>query len=102
MKGHQSKDCPKKFQQQGQNQGNNTSTAQNTETPKAKEAQPPPTSKSDAPPVYNEDHIAGLIHAMTMEQQEILLGKVVSNGKGKSKGVVDDREPSFDSDNKDF
>jgi len=60
------------------------------------------TSKNDTPPMYNEDHIAGLIHAITTEQWEVLLGKVASNGKGKSKGVMDDREPSFDSDNKDF
>jgi hypothetical protein len=54
------------------------------------------TAKDDPPP-YDENQIAGLIHAMSTEQRETLLSKIASSGKGKGK-QDDDKELSFQSD----
>jgi hypothetical protein len=70
------------------------STARSTETSQNKAKTP----KDDPPPAYNENQIAGLIRAITTKQRETLLSKVASS-KGKGRAVVDDRDPSFQSDN---
>jgi hypothetical protein len=92
LKGHQARQCPMK----NQGQGNNLSIARNTETLQNKAKTP----KEDPPPTYDENQIAGLIRAMTTEQREMLLSKVASSNKGKGCTVVDDRDPSFQSDDK--
>jgi hypothetical protein len=92
LKGHQARQCLTK----GQGQGNNLSIARSTETSQNKVN----TSKDDSPPTYNENQIAGLIWAMSTEQREMLLSKVASFNKGKGCVMVDDREISFQSDNK--
>jgi hypothetical protein len=53
---------------------------------------------NDPPPAYDETQIAGLIRAMSTEQREMLLHKVASPNKGKERVVVDNRDPSFQSD----
>jgi hypothetical protein len=66
-------------------------TARNTETSQNKAKAP----KDDPPPAYDENQIAGLIRAMTMEQRETLLSKVASSNKGKGHTIVDDQDLSF-------
>jgi hypothetical protein len=90
LKGHQARQCLTK--EQGQE--NNSSTARNTEIHQNKVKTP----KEDPPPAYDENQIAGLIRAMSTKQRETLLSKVTSSNKGKGRAVVDDRDPSFQSD----
>ena len=99
LKGHQARACLTKNQQ---TQGNTTSNARTTETtPKAKKDSPS-TAKDDPPPAYDENQIAGLIRAMTVEQRETLLSKIVTS-KGKGRDMTDDTQPSFlEEDNKGF
>jgi hypothetical protein len=78
-KGHQSRQCPTK------GQPSDPLTARKAETP------------NDSPPTYDETQLAGLIRALSTEQRETLLSKLASP-KGKDH-VVDDRDPSFQSDN---
>jgi hypothetical protein len=94
LKGHQARQCPTK----GQGQGSNLSTARNTETPQNKVK----TLKKDPPLAYNENQITGLIRAMSTQQRETLLSKVASSNKGKECKVMDDRDPSFQSDNEEY
>jgi hypothetical protein len=91
LKGHQAKQCLMKEQ----GQGSNSSTARSTKTSQNKAKTP----KEDPPPIYNENQIAGLIRVMSTKQRETLLSKVASSNKGKGCIVVDDRDPSFQSDN---
>jgi hypothetical protein len=86
LKGHQARQCPTK------GQPSNPSTARN-----AKMSQNKAKTPNDSPPTYDETQIAGLIRAMSTEQRETLLCKVASP-KGKEHIVVDDRDPSFQSD----
>ena len=93
-KGHQSKACPKKSQQGGQNQPSNIWVTTTTPTSPV-----PPTSakQSDSPSVYTEDQLAGLIRSLSTDQRENLLEKLAFQDKGKKPEVVDDREPDYDS-----
>jgi hypothetical protein len=88
LKGHQARQCLTKGQQSNSSTARSTKMSQN----KAK------TPKNDPPPAYDETQIAGLIRAMSTEQRETLLLKVTSPSKGKECIVVDDRDPSFQSD----
>jgi hypothetical protein len=92
LKGHQARQCLIKGQ--GQEQGSNPSIARSTETSQNKAKAP----KDDPPPAYDKNQIASLIRAMSTEQRETLLSKVASSNKGKGHTVVDDRDPSFQSD----
>jgi hypothetical protein len=60
------------------------------------------TPTNDSPPTYDKTQIMGLIRAMSTEQRETLLRKVASPTKGKECVVVDDRDPSFQSDDKEY
>jgi hypothetical protein len=84
-RGHQSRQCPTK------GQPSNLPTARNAET-----SQNRTKTLSDSPPMYDETQLAGLIRALSTEQRETLLCKIASP-KGKEH-VVDDRDPSFQSD----
>jgi hypothetical protein len=84
-KGHQSRQCPTK------GQPSNPPTARNVETPQNRAK-----TLSNSPPTYDETQLAGLIRALSTEQKETLLSKIASS-KGKE-CVVDDRDPSFQSD----
>jgi hypothetical protein len=84
-KGHQSRQCPTK------GQPSNLPTARNAETPQNRAKTP-----SDPPPTYDETQLTGLIRALSTKQRETLLSKI-ANPKGKER-VVDDRDPSFQSD----
>jgi hypothetical protein len=89
LKGHQARQCLTKGQQSNSSMARSIEMSQN----KAK------TPKNDLPPAYNETQIAGLIRAMSTEQRETLLSKVASLSKSKECVVVDDRDPSFQSNN---
>ena len=97
-KGHQSKVCPKKSQQEGQSQSSNART---TTTAPAPPVPSTSTNQADSPPAYMEDQLAGLIRSITTDQKENLLGKLALKTKGKETEVIDDREPEYDS-NQDF
>jgi hypothetical protein len=84
-KGHQSRQCLTK------GQPSNPPTARNAETSQNRAKTP-----NDSPPMYDETQLAGLIRALSTEQRETLLSKIASP-KGKER-VVDDRDPSFQSD----
>jgi hypothetical protein len=88
LKGHQARQCPTK------GQPSNPSTARSTETSQTKAK----TLTDESPPTYDKTQIAGLIRAMSTEQRETLLRKVASPTKGKERIVVDNRDPSFQSD----
>ena len=96
LKGHQARNCTTK---RGQTNNSNTHTANarvaNTPSNKGKETAAGPNK--DEPPPYNENQIAGLIRAMTTEQRETLLSKIVSSNKGKDQ-EESHKEPSYQSD----
>ena len=92
-KGHQSKACPKKSQQGGQNQPSNVRVTTSTSPVPSTS-----TKQSDSPPAYTEDQLAGLIRSLSIDQKENLLKKLAFQDKGKKPEVVDDRELDYDSD----
>ena len=94
-KGHQSRACPKKSQQGGQNQPSNIRVTTTTPTSPVPSTS---TKQSDSPPAYTEDQLTGLIRSLSIDQKENLLEKLTFQDKGKKPEVVDDREPEYDSD----
>jgi hypothetical protein len=90
LKGHQARNC------MGRDQ-TNTSNARVANTPSTKTKETTAMVNKDEPPPYDENQITGLIRAMSTEQREMLLSKIVNLGKEKGKKEEENREPSYQS-----